>query len=1030
MNRPIGSLTAKIDNVTGTAGDDTFDALQNEFGTATFTSADTIDGGAGNDTVVAELNAATVSTTMTNVENADVITRGAGTLDLINTTGLESLQARNGSAALTVQNIASTDLAITLRDQPSDVNLNYTNAALAGENTVALTLNGAQSDGNGGAAVAIAQQAGADTTGAETLSLNSVGANTNFLNSVTVQNAAAVSTVTALNVTGSQSVNVNTAFAASVANVDASALEGGLTASFGNVNSNMSVDGGTGSDVITLTANTGVVTANMGAGDDTLGLTAANGLDTNDVLNGGEGTDTLSVDSAAAEAVTAELTNVTNFEALQLNDATTGGASVNATFFGEIDTVDFNAGTGGAFALTMGAGERNITLDNAALGGALTVNDTGTATDDVLNVSNVEAPAATNMLAAQNLNVNGYETVNLNTGATATAAQTLGNVALAGDSTTGANTLNIAGANQLTIANLSSNSSGELVVNASEMTGTGRLIMTNAPTFTGGVLGTVNITGSDNNSAGANPAGDTLLGAANQANTINAGAGNDTVTGGTAADTINLGDGNDTLNASTGNDTITGGAGNDTINAGVGNQNIDAGTGDDTVLMGTTLEGQDVVVGGEGTDILAISQAATAAQAPGVSGFETLRLAGDNITQDMVNFTNNSGFTALQVGSNNTFQFNNVAAGVTSLSLTDFNNGADTVAAATVSRLVDASNNELTVNGATATGGAGASTITTLTADNEETLNLVSGSVTGESLTVGALNAADLTTLNLSGNSVVVTNAIAGASNLATVEAASVTGAVTVNASASTADMTMNGSLSGANTLTGGTGADTITGGSAIDTIVGGNGNDTINGGAGNDDLQGGLGNDTIVGGIGDDTITGGAGNDTLTGGVGADDFVFSAASNGTDTITDFVSGTDDLNVGTNVVGTLAEVAPITSAGATNSVTLVDDSAYYISTNGAAGNLTTGGTATLTTADLSKTTLTEVAAYLDERIVTSGTDAQDTVFALNWTAGGSTQTYIYEHIEANNNNTIEAAELSLIGIVERGETVLTTGDFI
>ena len=553
----------------------------------------------------------------------------------------------------------------------------------------------------------------------------------------------------------------------------------------------------------------------------------------------------------------------------------------------------------------------------------------------------------------------------------------------------------------------------------------------------------MNITGSDNNSAGANPVGDTLLGAANQASTINAGAGNDTVTGGTAADTISLGDGNDILNASAGNDTITGGAGNDTINAGVGNQNIDAGTGDDTVLMGATLEGQDVVVGGEGTDTLAISQAATAAQAPGVSEFETLRLAGGNITQDMVNFTNNSGFTGLQVGSNNTFQFNNVAAGVTGLSVTNFAAGADTVTAATVSRLVDASANELTVNGATAVGGANASQITTLTANDEETLNLASGSVAGESLTVGTLNAGDLTTLNLSGNSVIVTNAIVGASNLATVEAASVTGAVTVNASASTADMTFNGSLSGANTLTGGTGADTITGGSVGDTIVGGNGNDTIDGGAGNDDLQGGLGNDTIVGGIGDDTITGGAGNDTLTGGVGADDFVFSA-TNGRDTITDFVSGTDDLDVQTgNLLAGLVEVAPITSAQTAIALSGSLDqgnAAYYISANGAAGNLTNhvtigggglAGTETLSTSDLTEDTLTDVAAYLGEYFSgNSAANANEAVIALNWTAGGSTQSYVYEFVNDGVANTLQAGELSLIGVVERGEEVLTTGDFI
>lgn len=1019
------TLTAGIDNVTGTDGDDIFDALQNDYGTSTFTSADTVNGGGGNDTIIAELNGGTISATMAAVEKADLITRAATTFDAINTTGLETLQARNGSAALTVQNIASTDIDIILRDQASDVNLGYTNTALAGANNVALTLNGAQSDTSGGADVAIAQQAGSDTTGAETLTLDSIGANSNFLDSVTVQNAAGTSTVTTLNVTGTQALTVTTPFNASVATVNASALEAGLSASFANTASNMTVDGGTGADSIRLTANNGVVTANMGDGDDTLGLTAAGGFTTTDVLDGGDGTDTLSLNSAAAEAVTAALTNVSNFEALQLNNITTAGASVNASFFGEIDTVDFNAGTGGAFTLTTGAGTRNVTLDNVALGGALTLNDTGTATDDVLNLTNDETTAI-DMLAGQNLTVNGFETVNLNTGATATAAQTLGTVALAGDSTTGTNTLNLTGANQLTLGGLTSNSSGELVVDASGLTGTGRLIMTAAPTFTGGVLGTVNITGSNNNNA-AVTAGDVILGSATQANTINAGAGIDNVTGGSAADTINLGDGNDTLNVSAGDDTITGGAGNDTITAGAGEQNIDAGAGNDTVDMAVTLTAQDVVVGGDDTDTLALSLAATAATAAGVSGFETLRLDAAGLTQDMIQFTGNSTFTTLVANhAAGIATFNNVGAGVTNF--TSLTTGASAV----INRLVDTSADELTVAGNdTTTGNDGPITLAALTVDNEETLNIHSGTDAAEDLTITTLSAADLKTLNLSGTGdVIITGAIVGSANLATVSASAVTGAVTVDASASTADMTMTGSLTGANTLTGGTGADTITGGTLADTLTGGNGNDTIDGGAGNDALNGGLGNDTITGGIGNDTITGGVGNDNLTGGVGADTFVFSA-TNGTDTIMDFVSGTDDLDVQTGgLLGGLTEQGPITAAGGLNSVTFTDQDAYYVSANGAAANLTTGGTATLTTSDLTADTLTNVAAYLDELFVTSSVNTDEVVMALNWTAGGSTKTYVYEHVEANTNATIEAAELSLVGIVERGDTVLTTGDFV
>jgi Ca2+-binding RTX toxin-like protein len=59
-------------------------------------------------------------------------------------------------------------------------------------------------------------------------------------------------------------------------------------------------------------------------------------------------------------------------------------------------------------------------------------------------------------------------------------------------------------------------------------------------------------------------------------------------------------------------------------------------------------------------------------------------------------------------------------------------------------------------------------------------------------------------------------------------------------------------------------------------------------------------GDNAFGGGPGNDTLIGGAGNDTLTGGTGADTFVFdghSQAANGIDSITDFLSGTDEIVV-------------------------------------------------------------------------------------------------------------------------------------
>jgi Ca2+-binding RTX toxin-like protein len=78
-------------------------------------------------------------------------------------------------------------------------------------------------------------------------------------------------------------------------------------------------------------------------------------------------------------------------------------------------------------------------------------------------------------------------------------------------------------------------------------------------------------------------------------------------------------------------------------------------------------------------------------------------------------------------------------------------------------------------------------------------------------------------------------------------------------------------------------------------------GNLSITGGAGSDTITGANAADTINGGAGLDVITGGSGADSLTGGNGADTFIYSAvaqsAGSGVDTITDFTSGSDKLQL-------------------------------------------------------------------------------------------------------------------------------------
>ncbi|MBD2678858.1 MULTISPECIES: cadherin-like domain-containing protein [Nostoc] len=87
---------------------------------------------------------------------------------------------------------------------------------------------------------------------------------------------------------------------------------------------------------------------------------------------------------------------------------------------------------------------------------------------------------------------------------------------------------------------------------------------------------------------------------------------------------------------------------------------------------------------------------------------------------------------------------------------------------------------------------------------------------------------------------------------------------------------------------------DRLFGGNGNDHLKGTPGNDYLKGGNGKDSLNGGNGNDTLLGGNGNDLLSGGFGNDTLTGGNGKDKFVL-AATQGTDTITDFCKGSDSI---------------------------------------------------------------------------------------------------------------------------------------
>ncbi|MBR0696962.1 VCBS domain-containing protein [Bradyrhizobium lablabi] len=131
-----------------------------------------------------------------------------------------------------------------------------------------------------------------------------------------------------------------------------------------------------------------------------------------------------------------------------------------------------------------------------------------------------------------------------------------------------------------------------------------------------------------------------------------------------------------------------------------------------------------------------------------------------------------------------------------------------------------------------------------------------------------------------------------------------------------------------------GAGDDTINGTSKDDVIYGGSGNDIIKGNGGNDTIYGGSGNDTIKGNYGCDTIVGGFGADWLTGSNGNDRFVYLSAADSNaahfDTITDFQSGCDKIDLSSLGAFAFAALTPSSTSVPEHAVAWLCDSANNV----------------------------------------------------------------------------------------------------
>ncbi|MDA9214539.1 calcium-binding protein [Planktomarina temperata] len=324
--------------------------------------------------------------------------------------------------------------------------------------------------------------------------------------------------------------------------------------------------------------------------------------------------------------------------------------------------------------------------------------------------------------------------------------------------------------------------------------------------------------------------------------TVNSGAGNDTVTAAAAAESLfATGEGNDTVNINNANAiVVNGGAGNDTFKI---KDDVDSdaiivgGEGDDTLTFledstGTTAAKANFAFAGiETIDITAGGVTISAAQFAGDNEF---KLVGDSATADVLAITNGGTVGATIDASNVTF----AATQGASLNITGKASLKDVITGTALNDTITA-----TTGGDVIDGGAGTDTFLAA--------NLAATDIEG-----GTSDSSGVV-INLGSTAVTNTSVLSKTSSFTADSVTSVGGGeiAYVFAAGGATNSSIVGSITGVENITGTAGADYIVGSTVANVITGGTGVDY---------LVGGVGNDTFVQTYTDVDTTGGAVTDII----------------------------------------------------------------------------------------------------------------------------------------------------------------------
>jgi hypothetical protein len=646
----VGGVGGVDVSIVGGSANDTFN-----FTGGNPDSGDTVNGGAGNDTLVIGSSGLTSSTALkyfTSVEDGR-IEYAAGTTDaeiaaslFTGTTSVkvaDSDASDNNPVAITVSGAGSAQ-TLTITDSTNSTDVD---------------------DAVDGVSVAVTQKTGVGTTadvltvtisGEDLLSLTADQYETINLatGGVAGSQIDSVSGTTAqkIVVTGSQDLNITSldmeeqsTTLGYVSEFDASAFTGKLTVTFANDEGKQKIVSGSGSDTITMTAIDADDTIDGGSGVDTLTVTNINGDLGEPSLSNIEVFVLESDGATTTTAIEIDVRNLTTLTSLVLdmNDGTTGAVDVDTTInnipAGVAVTIqDDSDGTNGVILDTasgnntlsvtfedeasgadydapLNANVDNLTIKTANSSSDIIITTLTGATIDNLTLSgsgDITITTASSLTSLDVLDATGVSgAVTLTTLARASGAViTLGTGADSINfvtSSNGANVIN-AGSGTDTIV-LSGAMTSNIVIDLSSLTD--QITTLSGAANTASQKGFENVTATSLSGAGINltgsSSGNTVLGSV-YADSITAGSGALAVTGDDGGDVINL-------TASAGRDTATVAAGDSlgTI-SGTGNagsiNNYDSITG---FNVGTTaankdkldLAGTSVLVAGNGSGAVA-----------------------------------------------------------------------------------------------------------------------------------------------------------------------------------------------------------------------------------------------------------------------------------------------------------------------------------------------------------------------------------------------------------------------------------------